>query len=203
MERGLDLSADILVRNARGATDSAKASLRAGMPALRTRVRNVEMELIQACTTDRIEEARRLFREYADWLQIDLCFQNFEKEVADLPGDYTPPDGRLWLAYEDTQLAGCVALRKIEDGICEMKRLFLRDNFRGMGLGRQLIEAIIEEAKLIGYERMRLDTLPPKMSDAIAIYRSHGFRQIAPYYDNPVVGAIFMELDLREKPPEQ
>jgi GNAT superfamily N-acetyltransferase len=161
------------------------------------------MELIQAYRPDEIEEARRLFKEYADWLQIDLCFQNFERELANLPGGYAPPAGRLLLAYENTQLAGCVALRKIDDGICEMKRLFLRDNFRGMGLGRQLIEAIIREARLIGYDRMRLDTLPPKMNDAIALYRSYGFKQTGPYYDNPVAGAIFMELDLREKPQEE
>jgi putative acetyltransferase len=161
------------------------------------------MELIQAYRPDEIEEARRLFKEYADWLQIDLCFQNFEKELANLPGGYAPPAGRLLLAYENTQLAGCVALRKIDDGICEMKRLFLRDNFRGMGLGRQLIEAIIREARLIGYDRMRLDTLPPKMNDAIALYRSYGFKQTGPYHDNPVAGAIFMELDLREKPQEE
>lgn len=155
------------------------------------------MELIKAHTDEDIQQARSLFREYAGWLQIDLCFQNFEKELADLPGDYAPPDGRLLLAYDDDQLAGCVALRKIDDGACEMKRLFLRDKFRGKGLGRRLIEAIIEEAKQIGYERMRLDTLPPKMNEAIALYRAYGFKQIAPYYHNPVTGAIFMELDLR------
>jgi GNAT superfamily N-acetyltransferase len=156
------------------------------------------MDLIQAQTTHEIEQARLLFREYADWLQIDLCFQNFEKELANLPGEYTPPTGRLLLAYEDSRLAGCIALRRIDDGVCEMKRLFLRKQFRGRGLGRQLIEAIIREAKQIGYERMRLDTLPPKMNDAIGLYRSYGFKQTGAYYDNPVAGAIFMELDLRE-----
>ena len=161
------------------------------------------MDLIQAQSADEIEQARLLFREYQSWLQIDLCFQNFEKELANLPGDYAAPAGRLLLAYEDSQLAGCVALRKIDQDICEMKRLFLRDEFRGRGLGRQLIEAIIREAKQIGYERMRLDTLPPKMNDAIALYRSYGFKDIAPYYDNPVNGAIFMELELREGLCEQ
>jgi GNAT superfamily N-acetyltransferase len=158
----------------------------------------VKMELIQAYTTDEIEQARLLFREYAEWLQIDLCFQNFDQELANLPGEYIPPAGRLLLAYEESRLAGCIALRRIDDGICEMKRLFLRGQFRGRGLGRQLIEAIIGEAKQSGYERMRLDTLPPKMDDAIALYRSYGFKQTAAYYDNPVAGAIFMELDLRE-----
>ena len=154
------------------------------------------MDLIQAQTVEQIEEARRLFREYADWLQIDLCFQNFERELAGLPGEYVPPAGRLLLAYEESQLAGCVALRGIDEGVCEMKRLFLREQFRGRGLGRQLIHTIIREAGQIGYQRMRLDTLPPKMNDAIALYRSYGFKEIESYYDNPVPGAIFMELDL-------
>ena len=154
------------------------------------------MDLIQAQTVEQIEEARRLFREYADWLQIDLCFQNFERELAGLPGEYVPPAGRLLLAYEESQLAGCVALRGIDEGVCEMKRLFLREQFRARGLGRQLIDTIIREAGQIGYQRMRLDTLPPKMNDAIALYRSYGFKEIESYYDNPVPGAIFMELDL-------
>jgi GNAT superfamily N-acetyltransferase len=156
------------------------------------------MDLIQAQTANEIEQARLLFREYADWLQIDLCFQNFEKELVNLPGEYAPPAGRLLLAYQDSQLAGCAALRRIDDGVCEMKRLFLRAAFRGRGLGRQLIEAIMREATQIGYERLRLDTLPPRMNDAIALYRSYGFKEILPYYDNPVAGAIFMELDLRK-----
>jgi GNAT superfamily N-acetyltransferase len=154
------------------------------------------MNLIQAQSAEDIERARQLFREYQDWLQIDLCFQDFERELANLPGNYAPPAGRLLLAYEDAELAGCVALRKTDDGICEMKRLFLRDKFRGKGLGRRLIDGVIREAKQIGYDRMRLDTLPPKMNDAIALYRSYGFKQIAPYYNNPVPGAMFMELNL-------
>lgn len=101
------------------------------------------------------------------------------------------------LADNDGELAGCVALRKIGEGVCEMKRLFVRDKFRGKGLGRSLIEAIISEAKQIGYERMRLDTLPPKMNDAIALYRSYGFKEIEAYNNNPVPDAIFMELALK------
>lgn len=168
------------------------------MPSIRVGLLTLaDMDLIQTETVNQIEQARLLLREYADWLQIDLCFQNFGEELANLPGEYVPPAGRLLLAYEDSQLAGCVALRRVDQSICEMKRLFLREEFRGRGLGRQLIEAIMREAKQIGYERLRLDTLPPKMNDAIALYRSYGFKEIMPYYDNPVTGAIFMELDLR------
>ena len=156
------------------------------------------MNFIQAHSSEEIDQARQLFNEYSAWLQIDLCFQNFEKELAELPGDYASPDGRLILAYDDEELAGCVALRKIDEGICEMKRLFLRDRFRGKGLGRSLIEAIINEAKQIGYERMRLDTLPPKMNKAIALYNELGFKEIEPYYNNPVLGAVFMELSLEK-----
>ena len=157
------------------------------------------MNLIQAQTPEQVEQARRLFREYADWLQIDLCFQNFEKELAELPGDYVPPGGRLLLAYDSAQLAGCIALRRLDQQTCEMKRLFAREAFRGKGLGRQLITAIVQEAKQIGYEYMRLDTLPPKMNSAIALYRTYGFREIAPYYQNPVPGALFMELNLTQQ----
>ena len=154
------------------------------------------MKIIQAQSEDQVRDARELFREYHAWLEIDLCFQNFEAELAALPGEYVPPHGRLLLAGDDGELAGCVALRKIGEDVCEMKRLFLREGVRGRGLGRHLIEAIIEEARQMGYRRMRLDTLPPKMNDAIVLYRSMGFNQIESYYDNPVPGAIFMELEL-------
>ena len=154
------------------------------------------MEIIQLNSVADIEQAREIFREYEASLEVDLCFQNFEKELAELPGKYAPPDGRLLLAWENERVAGCVALRRIDESVCEIKRLFLRAQFRGRGLGRQLAEAIIREAQLIGYERMRLDTLPPKMNDAIALYRSLGFREIDAYYNNPVPEAKFMELDL-------
>jgi ribosomal protein S18 acetylase RimI-like enzyme len=154
------------------------------------------MEIIHANSGGDIERARELFKEYEAWLEIDLCFQNFEMELAELPGQYAPPTGRLWLALDEGRVAGCVALRKIGEGTCEIKRLFLRPTFRGRGFGRQLAEAIIQEAKQIGYERMRLDTLPPKMNDAIALYRALGFKEIEGYYDNPVPGAKFMELSL-------
>ena len=156
------------------------------------------MKIIRAESSKQIERARELFQEYAAWLEIDLCFQNFDKELAGLPGDYAPPNGRLLLAVQDHGVAGCIALRKIGEGICEMKRLFVREEFRGKGLGRQLVEAIIREAKEIGYARMRLDTLPPKMRDAIALYRSLGFKEIEAYYKNPVPGAKFMELIVSE-----
>jgi ribosomal protein S18 acetylase RimI-like enzyme len=152
------------------------------------------MNVIQAETEEHINQARQLFREYEAWLHLDLCFQNFEKELADLPGGYAPPTGRLLLAFADDELAGCVALRRLSDDVCEMKRLFLRPPFHGRGLGRELAERIIEEGRAIGYEKMRLDTLSEQMGNAIGLYRALGFREIAPYYKNPVPGALFMEL---------
>src|SRR6476646_1859833 len=154
------------------------------------------MNLIQATTKADIQMARELFEEYAVGIGISLCFQNFDQELAGLPGKYAAPEGRLLLAYSDDRLAGCIALRKLNSTSCEMKRLFLRNDFRGRGLGSALVQAIIDEAKGIGYKRMRLDTLPGRMDSAISLYRSFGFQEIAPYYDNPVEGALFMELIL-------
>jgi GNAT superfamily N-acetyltransferase len=154
------------------------------------------MKLILATSESDIKEARTLLQEYAAWLGISLCFQNFDRELASLPGEYAPPDGRLLLAFEDDELAGCIALRKIRATTCEMKRLFLRPEFRGRGLGRILVERIIEEARQIGYTQMCLDTLPGRMDKAIALYKSIGFKEIEPYYNNPVAGATFMELRL-------
>ena len=154
-------------------------------------------EFVQAVSPEEVSRARSLFEEYADRLGISLCFQNFEKELAELPGAYSPPDGRFFLAFDEAQLAGCVALRKIGGGACEMKRLYVRPEFRGKGMGRALALKIIEEARSLGYERMRLDTLPERMDAAIGMYRSLGFREIEPYYENPVEGALFMELSLR------
>ncbi len=153
-------------------------------------------EIIRAQTPEHLEQVRALFKEYEGWLGIDLCFQSFEKELAELPGAYAPPTGCLFLATQNNQVGGCVALRKIGDRICEIKRLYLRPEFRGRGIGRQLGETIIWEAKRLGYARMRLDTLPPKMNDAIGLYRSLGFKEIERYYQNPVPGALFMELSL-------
>lgn len=152
--------------------------------------------IIEAKTADQINEARRIFREYEEWLGLDLCFQGFEDELRNLPGKYAPPDGRLLLACVDEQCAGCVAMRKLDDGICEMKRLYLRENARGHGLGKLLVERVINDARMIGYSKMRLDTYPPKMAKAAKLYESHGFRPIEPYYSNPHDGVLFMELDL-------
>jgi putative acetyltransferase len=127
---------------------------------------------------------------------VNLCFQNFEQELAGLPGEYALPDGRLLLAEYEGQLAGCVALHKWQADICEMKRLYLRSSFRGKGLGRALAEAIIGDARSIGYRRMRLDTIEPIMKDAVEMYRKLGFREVAPYRPNPIAGAMYMELNL-------
>lgn len=154
------------------------------------------VNLVQVQTPEDLESARELFKEYSAWLGINLCFQNFEKELAELPGDYVPPAGRLFLAVEEGRIAGCVALRRLGDGVCEMKRLYVRPEFRGRGLGRELTRAVINAANEVGYDRMRLDTLPGKMDRAIAMYRSLGFQEIDAYYDNPVSGATFMELSL-------
>jgi putative acetyltransferase len=156
----------------------------------------LHLNFVQVHTAEEIEIARALFEEYEAWLGISLCFQNFEAELAGLPGDYRPPGGRLLLAFLDRQLAGCIALRSLGEGACEMKRRYLKSEFRGKGLGRELAEKIINEAREIGYKRLRLDTLPPKMDKAIALYRTLGFKEISPYYSNPVKGALFMELEL-------
>jgi len=152
--------------------------------------------MIQVETEEQIAEAKTLFREYEAWLGMSLCFQDFANEVANLPGKYAMPDGRLYLAYVDDKLAGCIALRKLEDGICEMKRLFVRDGFRGHKVGLTLIEKLIADAREISYAKMRLDTYPPKMAKAVSLYESHGFYPIDPYYANPHEGVLFMELIL-------
>ena len=154
------------------------------------------MDIVQATSAEDVERARTLFREYERSLGIDLCFQGFEQELAGLPGAYVPPAGRLLFAVDGGTLAGCVALRLLGAGACEMKRLYLRPGFRGRGAGRALATAVIREARAIGYARMRLDTLP-SMREAIALYRALVFVAIAPYTLNPVPGALFMELDLR------
>jgi putative acetyltransferase len=154
------------------------------------------LNFAQAESPSQVAQARELFLEYAQSLGFSLCFQNFDKELAELPGDYAPPEGRLLLAECEGTLAACVALHKLAPDTCEMKRLYLRPQFRAKGLGRALAERIIAEARQIGYRRMRLDTVEPVMRDAVMLYRKLGFKEIAPYRPNPVDGAMYMELDL-------
>ena len=154
------------------------------------------IKIVSAESVEQVEDVRTLFREYEKWFGMDLCFQDFDAEVAGLPGRYAAPDGRLYLAIADQEIAGCVALRKLADGICEMKRLFVREAFRGRQIGKVLIERIIEDARGIGYKKMRLDTYPPKMAKAVGMYKSYGFRKIPAYYHNPYGETLFMELKL-------
>ena len=140
-------------------------------------------------------EARRLFEEYAASLGFDLSFQDFDREVASLPGDYASPRGAILLAEDDSGVAGCVALRPFADETCEMKRLYVRPTHRGSGLGKLLAEAVLAAARVRGYRSMRLDTVPG-MEAAMALYRSLGFREIGPYRANPIPGALFMEREL-------
>lgn len=154
------------------------------------------MQLVAGHTPDRLPVVRELFVEYANTLGVDFCFQNFERELAELPGKYAPPSGRLFLAMDGRRVAGCAALRELEAGICEMKRLYLRPQFRGQGVGRQLAEATVVAAREIGYQRMRLDTLA-SLKPALALYESLGFQRIPAYYQNPIANVVFLELALR------
>jgi putative acetyltransferase len=153
------------------------------------------VQLIAAHSEDRLRSVRKLFQEYADSLEIDLCFQNFREELATLPGKYAPPAGCLLLALDGEAVAGCVGLRPIDSQTAEMKRLYVRRAFRKGGTGRMLAQAIIECARQIGYARIRLDTLAT-MKEAISLYQSLGFHGIPPYYDNPSALAKFFQLEL-------
>ena len=154
------------------------------------------IKVVPADSGESLTLVRELFAEYADYLGIDLSFQDFDWELEGLPGDYAPPQGRLFLAFWGEEVAGMVALRSFGEGICEMKRLYVRPRFRGRGIGRTLAEAVIEEGRKIGYQRMRLDTLPT-MDVATALYLSLGFREVPPYRHNPIARVRFFELGLK------
>ena len=155
------------------------------------------IELRHVNGQDMLKEVKQLFLEYAQSLDIDLAFQDFETELNTLPGKYVPPDGVLVLALVNDNSAGCVALRKLDDSTCEMKRLYVRNNYRGLGIGKRLVKKIIEEAQKLHYHFMRLDTLST-MKEAQALYVSFGFYDIKPYVYNPIQGARFMELSLKK-----
>lgn len=154
-------------------------------------------EIVAAHLPGRIASIRELFLEYAASLGFSLCFQSFDEELAGLPGDYAPPRGCLLLAICDERPAGCAALHPLEGAIGEMKRLYVRPEFRGRGLGRALAKRILAEAREIGYERIRLDTVEPVMGAAVAMYRTLGFREIPAYRPNPMPGTLYLEFDLR------
>jgi ribosomal protein S18 acetylase RimI-like enzyme len=169
----------------------ARRSARAGAPAI---------ALLTPDTVALLEATRQVFREYAEQLGVDLCFQNFEAELATLPGDYVPPQGALLLATVDGAVAGCVAMRALPDvddgNVCEMKRLFVRTAYRRLGLGRLLAQALIDRALLAGYSAMMLDTLDD-MEAARGLYATLGFEEVPPYYFNPVPGAHYLRVRLR------
>jgi GNAT superfamily N-acetyltransferase len=189
----------------RGLSDREQAALVAHLEAAR---RLLEMQASRRPVIARAEgladirAARTLMKEYVRFLGVDLSFQGFEEELASLPGKYAPPSGALFLArmpvtdgHASGVPAGCVGLRKLAPGICEMKRLFIRPRFRGTGLGRALAERVIEEGRALGYRAMRLDTLD-RLKSAVGLYRSLGFRQIPPYCENPLPDSMFWELRL-------
>ncbi len=155
-----------------------------------------DRELVEARTPADLAAARRLIQAYADWLAVDLCFQGFDAELASLPGAYAPPGGRLVLAKVAGEVVGCVGLRPLEAGICEMKRLWVEPGWGGYGIGRALAQAVIDAARDAGYQRMRLDTLPARMPAAQGLYRGLGFQEIPPYYDCPLEGVVMLELAL-------
>ena len=153
------------------------------------------MTEIEVATGADIPEVRTLFREYQVWTGTDLCFQDFEKEVAELPGDYVAPGGVLLVARVHGKMVGCAAAHRWSAGVCEMKRLFVREEARGTGCGRALVEHLLRWARATGYRRMLLDTLPV-MERAQRLYARLGFREVPPYRPNPVPGARFLALDL-------
>jgi ribosomal protein S18 acetylase RimI-like enzyme len=153
------------------------------------------MQIVPAHETTRIPVVQELFQEYAAEIGVDLCFQGFSQELAELPGNYAPPEGALFIAEIGGQPAGCVALRRIGDGVCEMKRHYVRPEFRGRGVGRALSDAVIAVARVAPYAALRLDTLS-SMKSAVALYRSIGLGEVPAYYDNPLRGVVYFELKL-------
>jgi len=162
-------------------------------------VKSPHIELVTPFTPDELKATRQIFQEYAEQLDIDLCFQNFDAELETLPGDYAEPQGALLLAMADGELAGCCALRPLAStdypNACEMKRLYVRKSHRRMGLGRQLAEAILDAARVAGYHHLLLDTLS-EMESARALYEDLNFQEIPPYYHNPLAGAHYLKVDL-------
>jgi|SRR6185312_14959662 len=179
------------------------------MTATAEAIRSPRIAIVSADNPARVELVRELFKEYAASLSFNLCFQSFEQELASLPGEYGPWSGMLLLGLVDQQPAGCVALHRLDEktseddeivseiDLCEMKRLFVRPQFRGCGLGSNLVKAILKCAAAIGYRRMRLDTVPSEMGMALEMYRRIGFVEIAPYRENPIPGAKYLELNLK------
>jgi len=153
----------------------------------------IDLEIRLAETPADLDKVRTLFREYESWLAIDLCFQGFEEELASLPGKYAAARGRLFVAAINGALAGCVALRPLTDDTAELKRLFVRESFRGLGAAGALMDRVIDAAREIGYRRIVLDTLYPRMATAVSLYRAYGFEEIPAYYNNPHEDALFME----------
>ncbi len=157
--------------------------------------RCVVVRVAQARTRSQLSSAEELIKEYAASLGIDLSFQNFEREMAEFPGAYSRPDGRIIIAIEGRDAVGVVGIRKLSGKTCELKRMYVRPEFRGMGIGRMLANKAIEEARGIGYRRMRLDTLS-RLKEATSLYESLGFEKVGPYTVNPNEDAVYLELDL-------
>ena len=157
----------------------------------------INLRVLNATHTAELEHVRQFFRNYAAWLGVDLCYQNFDAEMASLPGAYSAPDGRLLFAEVAGKPAGCVGIRKFSDGVCEMKRLYVEPSMRGQGVGRDLALAAIRTAQELGYKRIMLDTLPA-MRIAVKLYRELGFTEAPAYYPTPIEGTIFLSLDLED-----
>jgi ribosomal protein S18 acetylase RimI-like enzyme len=160
-------------------------------------LKSAHIHIAPAESPAQIDQVRLLFREYERFLRVNLCFQSFEAELAGLPGNYAPPAGVLLLAMDEPRAAGCVALRKFGDGIGEMKRLFVRPEYRGQGVGRALAMSVLQEAVAAGYAFIRLDTLV-RLKEAMRLYQSLGFKKVKPYYANPLDGVVYWELALKQ-----